>query len=113
MNDTGMALLFDGMASYALWIGLAGVLVALLTYRGIVAQSPGSANMQFLAEQIQLGAMAFLRREYMVLLPFLLVIAVLLSLALGWETGAAYILGGVCSVSAGSESFTLTSQPAS
>ncbi len=102
MNETGAgSLIGDGAASYAIWFGLAGVLVALLIYRSIVRQSAGSDAMQFIASQIQVGAMAFLRREYVVLLPFLLLVAVLLSWALGWETGAAYVLGGVASVAAG------------
>ena len=99
MNDSAGFLLGD--ASYALWFGLLGVLVAFFIYRGVVRQSPGSSAMQFLADQIHVGAMAFLRREYTVLLPFLLVVAALLALALGWETAVAYIIGGVCSVSAG------------
>ncbi len=102
MNDTGTGMLLgDGSASYALWIGLVGVIFAFIIYRGVVKQAPGSSAMQFIADQIHVGAMAFLRREYIVLLPFLIIVAVLLSLALGWETGAAYILGGVCSVGAG------------
>ncbi|HEY0971244.1 MAG TPA: sodium-translocating pyrophosphatase [Gemmatimonadales bacterium] len=102
MNETGAGSLLGGdTASYALWFGLAGLLVALFIYRGVVRQPAGSSAMQFIADQIQVGAMAFLRREYVVLLPFLLLVAVLLSLALGWETGVAYVLGGVASVSAG------------
>jgi K(+)-stimulated pyrophosphate-energized sodium pump len=100
MNDTG-ADLFAGAASWALWLGLGGLVIALLIYRGIVKQPAGSTAMQFIAEQIHVGAMAFLRREYTVLLPFLVIVAVLLGLALGWETGAAYIFGGLCSVGAG------------
>jgi K(+)-stimulated pyrophosphate-energized sodium pump len=101
MNDTGAATLLGDGASYAIWFGLLGVLVAFGVYRGMARQPAGSAAMQFLAEQIHLGAMAFLRREYAVLLPFLLLVAALLAWALGWETGVAYIIGGVCSVAAG------------
>ncbi|MHB1222888.1 MAG: sodium/proton-translocating pyrophosphatase, partial [Gemmatimonadaceae bacterium] len=102
MNDTGTGLLLgDGAAPYALWIGLVGVIFAFIIYRNVVRQPAGSSAMQFIADQIHVGAMAFLRREYLVLLPFLLVVAILLSLALGWETGVSYIVGGVCSVAAG------------
>ena len=102
MNATGMGMLLgDGVASYALWVGLLGVVFALVIYRGVASQPAGSSAMQFLADQIHAGAMAFLRREYTVLLPFLLVVAALLSWALGWETGVAYIAGGLCSVTAG------------
>ncbi len=91
------------LSSYALWVGLAGLVVAFLTYRGIVRQSPGSQVMQDLAEQIHIGAMAFLRREYLVLVPFLFVVAVFLALApgLGWQTSVAYLAGGFCSILSG------------
>ena len=94
-------MLLDNLTTYAFGIGLVGLVACFLTYRGIVRQSPGSQVMQDLAEQIQLGAMAFLRREYTVLLPFLLVVAGLLAYAVGKETAIAYVVGGFCSVAAG------------
>ncbi|MFN0099059.1 MAG: sodium/proton-translocating pyrophosphatase, partial [Gemmatimonadaceae bacterium] len=93
--------MLDNLTLYALVIGVVGLVACYVTYLGIARQSPGSQVMQDLAEQIQLGAMAFLKREYAVLLPFLLVVAGLLSWAINMETGIAYVLGGVCSVAAG------------
>jgi K(+)-stimulated pyrophosphate-energized sodium pump len=93
--------MLDNLTTYAFGIGLVGLIACFLTYRGVVRQSPGSQVMQDLAEQIQLGAMAFLRREYTVLLPFLLIVAGLLAYAVGKETAIAYIVGGFCSVAAG------------
>ena len=85
----------------ALPIGVVGLIAAFLQLRGVMATSPGSTAMQELAEEIHKGAMAFLRREYLVLLPFLLIVAVLLSVAITWEAGVAYIAGGLCSIAAG------------
>jgi len=93
--------MLDNLTLYALVIGVVGLVACYLTYAGIAKQSAGSQVMQDLAEQIHLGAMAFLKREYTVLLPFLLVVAGLLGWAVGMETGIAYVLGGVCSVAAG------------
>ncbi len=93
--------MLENLTTYALVIGVAGLVACYLTYLGIVKNSPGSQIMQDLAEQIQLGSMAFLKREYTVLLPFLLVVAALLSWAIDISTGIAYIVGGVCSVAAG------------
>ncbi len=101
MTDTASALFGDGLASYALWLGLAGVIFAFLVYRAVAVQSPGSSAMQALADQIHIGAMAFLRREYLVLVPFLAIVALLLSWAINWQTGVAYVIGGFCSVAAG------------
>jgi K(+)-stimulated pyrophosphate-energized sodium pump len=64
-------------------------------------QSPGSELMRELMEAIQAGAMAFLRREYSILIPFLIVIAALLGVLIGWRTSVAYLAGGICSVLAG------------
>ena len=93
--------MLENMTTYALVIGAAGLIACYLTYASLVRQDAGSQPMQDLAEQIRLGAMAFLKREYMVLLPFLLVVAGLLAYAVGTPTGIAYIVGGLCSVAAG------------
>ena len=85
-------------------VGLFGLLVAFVIYFYLKKQSPGNAVMQEIAELIEQGAMAFLRREYTVLLPFLLVVAALLWFALGDSgpaTAIAYVFGGLCSVAAG------------
>ncbi len=86
---------------YALVIGLAGLVATFVTYVALRRQPVGTAVMQGLARQIQVGAMAFLRREYLVLLPFLAVVAVLLGVAVGPKTGMAYVLGGLCSILSG------------
>src|SRR6202165_2878166 len=57
--------------------------------------------MQDIAALIQTGATAFLKREYSVLVPFIVVVAVLLGVAIGWRTGAAYVAGAFCSITAG------------
>ena len=85
----------------AIVAGAAGLIVAWLTYLSVRRQAPGDERMQEIAALIHSGAMAFLRREYSALLPFLLVVALLLSYLIGWATGAAYVAGGVCSVLAG------------
>ena len=93
--------MLENLTIYALGIGVAGLVACYLTYAGIVRNAPGSQAMQDLAEEIRKGAMAFLKREYTVLVPFLLVVAGLLAWALNIETGIAYVLGGVSSILAG------------
>ncbi len=87
--------------SLALPIGIVGLLASFLQHRGVMSLAPGSSQMQSLADEIHKGAMAFLRREYLVVLPFLLVVGGLLAAALSWRTGVAYLAGGICSVIAG------------
>ncbi len=81
--------------------GLGGLAIALLIYAYLKRQPDGSAGMRELAGLIEEGAMAFLRREYLVLLPFLGVVAILLGLAIGTSTALAYVFGGFCSIGAG------------
>jgi len=85
----------------ALAAGAAGLGVALLLYGSNKRLPAGSDRMQEIAELIHTGAMAFLRREYSVLAPFLVVVAALLALAIGWRTAVAYMAGGICSILAG------------
>ena len=89
------------LAPYAAVAGVLGLIIAFLIYFSLKGRPAGSAAMQALAESIETGAMAFLKREYMVLVPFLIIVAALLSWAVGIYTGLAYIFGGVCSIGAG------------
>src|SRR5207247_2136076 len=81
--------------------GFAGLGVAWLVAAAIRRYPEGSAAMAELAGLIRTGALAFLRREYSVLVPFIVVVAGLLTLAIGWRTGAAYVGGALCSILAG------------
>src|SRR3984893_9871501 len=54
-----------------------------------------------IAEAIHTGAMAFLRREYSILVWFIVAVAVLLSLVIGTRTALAFVSGAVCSMLAG------------
>jgi K(+)-stimulated pyrophosphate-energized sodium pump len=78
-----------------------GLLAALLLFFYIKRQPVGSELMQDIAGQIHLGAMTFLRREYSVLLVFVLVVFVLLGSFIGWTTAGAFISGALCSGIAG------------
>ncbi len=93
--------MIGNIAYSAAWAGLAGLVLAAFTYVAIRREPDGSAIMRELAELIHTGAMTFLRREYSVLVPFLLLVAALLWWAVGLGTALAYIGGGTCSILAG------------
>ncbi|HET8763192.1 MAG TPA: sodium/proton-translocating pyrophosphatase, partial [Gemmatimonadales bacterium] len=88
-------------APIAVVAGGVGLVIAVVVYLSLKRHSAGSPAMQELASLIESGAMAFLRREYTVLLPFILVVAALLAWVVDIKTGFAYILGGGCSITAG------------
>ena len=92
---------FGFLPPTAIGAGIAGLALAWVTYLYVKSQSPGNEVMQELGAAIHTGAMTFLKREYSYLLPFLVVVAVLLGLALSWNTAVAYLFGGICSILAG------------
>ncbi len=91
----------ENFASTAPAWGLLGLFVAWIIYMYVKRQPDGNDTMRDLAAQIQSGAMAFLRREYSVLVPFIVVVAILLSMAVGRNTAVAYVAGAACSILAG------------
>ncbi len=93
--------MLDNLPLIALGAGAVGLIAMLLTFFSVKRSSPGTQAMQDLATEIHVGAMAFLRAEYVVLVPFLLVVAGLLGWAIGVKTAIAYVLGGLCSIAAG------------
>jgi len=88
-------------SGYSWGLGLLGLGVALAIYRGLLVRSAGSDVMRELANQIHTGAMAFLRAEYSILLPFVAVVAALLAVAVSSLTAITFVGGALCSVAAG------------
>ena len=83
-------------------LGTLGLVMALLMYRYVVAQPAGTAVMTDISAQIHTGAMAFLRKEYSILVWFVVVVAILLWIFLptGY-TALAFVSGALCSMLAG------------
>ena len=82
---------------------VAGLLVAGLFARQVVAADPGNERMRELMDAIREGAMAFLRRQYRVLAVFVAVVAVLIFAIPEYRLlGAlAYLAGALASGAAG------------
>ncbi len=93
--------MIDSIALYSLGLGVLGLVAVFVTFTNLKRQPSGTAAMQALSNEIHVGAMAFLKREYTVVLPFLVVVAGLLAWAIGVKTGIAYAFGGLCSIASG------------
>jgi K(+)-stimulated pyrophosphate-energized sodium pump len=93
--------MLTNIAFFAWWAGALGMVLALALYIWIRRQPQGNDRMRGIADLIHTGAMAFLRREYMVVIPFLIIVGALLYQTVGERTGYAYIAGGLCSIFAG------------
>ena len=81
--------------------GIIGLVLALSMYRLILNQSAGTDKMQAIAQEIEAGAMAFLKSEYSKLLIFVAVCASALFFAISWQTAVAFIFGSCSSGLAG------------
>jgi K(+)-stimulated pyrophosphate-energized sodium pump len=82
-------------------LGVAGLAMAYAIYRYVVAQPSGTAVMVNISSQIHTGAMAFLRKEYSLLVWFVIVVATALAIAVDPYTALAFVSGGLCSMLAG------------
>ncbi len=93
----------------ALAAGCVALLFAAFTAIRVLRADPGNQRMQAIGDAIREGAGTFLRREYMVLAPFVIVVAIGLWLLIDWwtldntipETAIAYLVGTICSATAG------------
>lgn len=81
--------------------GIGGLLIALWIYGYIKKQPDGTDRMREIAEMIHEGAMVYLKRQYTILLAFIVLIFVLLSIFINVPTGIAYVGGAVSSMLAG------------
>ena len=82
-------------------LGILGLLMAFAIYRYVVAQPAGSGLMLEISDAIETGAMAFLKKEYTILVWFIVVVAILLALGIGRFTALAFVSGAICSMLAG------------
>jgi K(+)-stimulated pyrophosphate-energized sodium pump len=81
--------------------GAAGLLIALFIYSYIRKQPDGNERMRDIAEQIHIGALAFLQSEYKVLAIFVVIVFAVLGIFRGIDTAFAFGAGAVFSVLAG------------
>ncbi len=86
---------------------LAAIVFSIYLYFYVNRKSSGTPKMQEISEAIKEGARAFLKREYTALAVFVVVMALILTIALGIymgmgvEIGPVYIFGAICSAVAG------------
>jgi len=87
--------------TYSPLIGAFGFAFAMMTYFWVVKQPAGNGKMTEIAKLIEDGSMTFLKKEYAMLLGFLLVVSILLGVKLGTNTAICYIVGAFSSMFCG------------
>ena len=78
-----------GLTKFAPFLGILGLIIAYLIYGYVKKQPNGNELMQKLEGMIHDGAMAFLKREYSVLLIFIVIVFLLLLIGIAWQTAIA------------------------
>ncbi len=82
-------------------IGVLGLVAAGYTYMLVKKFPEGEGKVVDIGNQIHLGAMVFMKREYKMLSMFSAVLIVLLYYFLGWGTAFSFLLGALASGTAG------------
>jgi len=82
--------------------GLVGFVVAIIIYLIVKSYDEGDESLTKISDQIHVGAMVFMRREYTMLAIFAAVLlAIIYFSPLGWMTAVAFIAGALSSAAAG------------
>ncbi len=84
-------------------LGLVGLAAAFVVYALVKRYEEGDEKVRGIADQIHLGAMVFMRREYLMLALFgaILIVILFFSPGLGASTAVAFIIGALSSAGAG------------
>ncbi len=81
--------------------GIAGLFFALGIFFYIMKQPVGNETMEELSNMIHDGAMVYLKRQYTILIIFIIIVFSLLFWKLDWQTATAFLGGAFCSMLAG------------
>ena len=82
-------------------LGVVGLVIAFIIYGAVKKHPAGEGKVVEIGDQVHLGAMVFMKREYTMLAMFAAALIILLFFGLGWQTSVAFIVGALCSASAG------------
>jgi len=89
----------------AAWVvvaaGVLAIVYGIITSRQVLAADPGSPRMQEISGAVQVGAQAYLNRQYRTIAIVGVVIFIILFATLGWRSGVGYLIGSVLSGAAG------------
>ena len=91
----------QGFTVYAPYLGILALIIAYLIFIYVKRHPNGSQVMRDLEDMIHSGAMAFLKKEYSVLLFFIAIVFLILGYSISWRTAIAFVTGAFCSMLAG------------
>jgi len=89
------------LAAFPIAASVLALLFAALLTRYILSQDPGNENMRGIAEAVKIGASAFLKREYMAVVPVGIALALAILFFVGSAAATGFVLGASLSALAG------------
>ena len=90
-----------GILNLIIISGLLAILYGYLAARNILSASPGNSKMQEIASAIQIGARAYLNRQYKTIAIVGIIIFIIITYVLGIWVGFGYFIGAFLSGAAG------------
>jgi K(+)-stimulated pyrophosphate-energized sodium pump len=93
--------MIDTLTTFAPWVGVLGMIVVAVNFFAVKRYPGGNEVMEKIADRIYKGAMTFLKREYMIISVFMIIVFIALFILLGVWTAIAYLAGAFCSMLAG------------
>lgn len=89
------------IALIAVFAAIIGLIVAVGLATWISKADEGNDRMKEISGYIRVGAMAFLSREYKIMIPVIIILFLLIGIFISWITGILYVCGALLSVLAG------------
>lgn len=101
---------FSSMPLWGVAAGIVGLLMAVLFAKSVLKESAGNDKMKEISKAIQVGAMAYLNRQYRTLIPIALVICIALFFLKGYPAALSFMVGAVSSAVAGYVGMAITTR---
>ena len=82
-------------------LGVVGLITAYFLYKFVLSFDAGEGKIVDISDQIHIGAMTFIKKEYSILFVFASILIIGIYIGLGFQSALAFIIGALCSSATG------------
>jgi len=82
-------------------LGVVGLITAYFLYKFVLSFDAGEGKIVDISDQIHIGAMTFIKKEYSILFVFASILIIGIYIGLGFQSTLAFIIGALCSSATG------------
>ena len=83
------------MLEISLIVSILALLFGGILAKGIRKKSQGTPKMREISDLIYKGALSYLKKQYQILVVFVIIVAIVLFLVISWQTAAAFVMGAI------------------